>query len=192
VNLKRRLEKIENHVKAWCGAADPPDVGPEPTSWFVALQETNRAHARVRARAGLTEEERSAWYHYWHTAAQLTRKEEIEAQRALIRAADLTRDEFKLLVTPSGERSLETQDTFDLAVDKWQKAWCGLDDETRALIEKKRRKEERYSAEVDARWPGALSAAMDKVGEVLETLDRDEMDRLRLRTYYDWLFLGHS
>jgi len=142
-------------------------------------------------RAALTQQERSAWYHYWHTAAQLVRGEEIAAHRALIRAAGLTRDEFKLLVTPPEER-LETQATFDLAVDKWEKAAASLDAESVALIEKKRRKEERYIAEVDARWPGAFSAAMDKVSKVLETLDGDEVDRLRLRTYYDWLFLGRA
>ena len=200
MNLKRRLEKIENHVKAWCGAADPPDVGPEPTSWFVARQEKEAARARVMERAGLTRKERLAWLCYYNRAAQLISVGEIEAQQKLLRAADLSREEFRLIVTPSEERPLDTQDLAAQAAGKMDAAWTGLDDETRALLEKKWKKENGFVAEI-GKWttdidasdgPAAFSAAVSKVAAVLETLDDEEKRRLHLHDLWDLWSLGRA
>jgi len=198
VNFSRRLEQLENHVKAWCGTADPP--AEEPTPRPVSLQEIREERARLGASAGLTRQERLAWQCYWHTAAQLIRPPEIEAEQALIRAADLTRDEFKLLTTAPEERPPEAQAQADQVMSKWQGAWASLDDGTRALLEKKWKKENGFVAEI-GKWttdidasdgPAAFSAAVSKVAAVLETLDDEEKRRLHLHDLWDLWSLGRA
>ena len=196
MNFSRRLEQLENHVKAWCGTADPP--AEEPTPRPVSLQEIREERARLGASAGLTRQERLAWQCYWHTAAQLIRPPEIEAEQALIRAADLTRDEFKLLTTAPEERPPEAQAQADQVMSKWQGAWASLDDGTRALIEKKWKKESGFIAEI-GKWttdidtadgPAAFGRAMHKIIAVLDGLSAEELKRLRLRGPWDWYDFG--
>ncbi len=176
--LERQIDRLHEMAQRWrrTQQANDPSEGQEAEvgGRLVYILAREEAIERFIARMGWTPQETQAAHFFWNSAVQIIKAREREAENELFGRVFAGMTDGELALIASGDAEID---------QRLEMARAELDDETRALIESKQRKEENLLRELDARQPdGALlyRSAYEKLVEAIRATETRDLELIGL------------